>query len=291
MSVASLDDAAEAGRERAADLVDAADRSVPAPLAGTIRRIANRDILLQASSLAFYGLISALPLLIIAFAVVGAVSGDGTLDQFSASVSRSGPSGTGRIVDQLVTSARSLSWVTFLFAIWPATAYGGGLRRALEHASGNDADLAGLRGRLLGLGLVLALPLLMLGGIPLMFVLTNLSGDGTVATAVGWLLAGTAGALVGTATTALLYQAFAPADLGWSETLRGAVLAAVAAALFSLLFVAYLNVGDIEQRFGGGTSALVVLLGLWLFVANVLLLAGYHAVVAMDGATSEEGRS
>lgn len=281
--MATLEDAEDAARDRADELLDAVDRRLPAPVDGVVRRISNRDVLLQASSLAFYGLISTLPLLVIAFAVVGAASGDGTLERFSSSLSRSGPSGVGRIVDQLVSSSRSLSWVTLLLAIWPATAYGGGLRRALQHASGEEPQLAGVHGRLLGLGLVLALPLLMLGGVPLVFVVTNLSGDGALATVLGWLLGLLAALLVGTATTAVLYRTFAPTELGWGAAVRGAAPVSFATAAFSLGFVAYLNLGDIEQRFGGGTSALVVLLGLWLFVANVLLVAGYHAVVAIDG--------
>lgn len=281
--MATLDEVSDAGRERAESALGAADRVLPAPLGEVFRRITHRDVLLQASSLAFYGLISAMPLLIIAFAVVGAVSGDGTLERFASSVSGSGPSGTGQIVDQLVGSAESLSFFTLLFAVWPATAYGGGLRRALHHASGDDdPDMAGVRGRLLGLGLVLTLPLLVLGGIPLMFVLTNLAGDGAFAAVLGWLLAGVAGVVVGTLTAALLYQAFAPEEIGWSETIRGAGLTSVATTFFSLGFVAYLNIGNVEERFGGGTTALVVLLGLWLFVASVLLLAGYQAVLAMD---------
>lgn len=279
----TLDDAEDAARRRAREALDAVDRRLPAPFGSIGRRIADRDILLQASSLAFYGLISALPLLVIAFAVVGGLSSDGTLERFGASVSRSAPKGTGRIVDQLISSAGSLSWITFLFAVWPATAYGGGLRRALQHASGEERQLAGVRGRVLGLGLVLALPLLMLGGIPLVFVVANLSGDGALMSALGWSLALLAAVLVGTLTTAMLYRAFAPADLGWRGSVRGAMLVSAATAAFSLLFVVYLDVGNVEQRFGGGTSALIVLLGLWLFVANVLLLAGYHAVLALDG--------
>lgn len=278
----ALGEAAEAGRERAAEALDAVDRRVPTPLAATVRRILDRDILLQASSLAFYGLVSALPLLIIAFAVVGAFTAEGTLEQFSRSVSETGPSGTGEIVDRLISSSDTMPWLTLVFIIWPATAYGGGLRRALQHAAGRDSQLAGLRGRVMGLGFVLALPVFVLGGIPLMFVLASLSGDGAAATALGWGLAVASGALVGTVVTSLLYQTFAPADLGWRESIRGAALSAVATALFSLGFVIYLEVGNVSDRFGGGTIGLVVLLGVWLFVANILLLAGYHAVLAVE---------
>jgi hypothetical protein len=64
------------------------------------------------------------------------------------------------------------------------------------------------------------------------------------------------------------------------------VIAGFATAVFSLLFVIYLDVADIEERFGGGATAVVVMIGLWLFVANSLLLAGYQAVLELD----EEGQ-
>jgi hypothetical protein len=57
---------------------------------------------------------------------------------------------------------------------------------------------------------------------------------------------------------------------------------ALVTALFSLGFVIYLEVGDVEARFGGGTIAVVVLLGVWLFVANVLLLGGYETVLELE---------
>ena len=281
----SLDEASEAGREQAAEVVATVDRRLPAPLGGIVRRLVDREILLQASSLAFYGLVSALPLLIIAFAVVGAVTDEGTLQRFTDSISRSqaGPQGLGRVIDQLVSSSRSLSWVMLVFTLWPATAYGSGLRRAFRHAADEDTGFAGLQGRLMGLGLVFALPLVVLGGIPLVFFLASLSGDGVLARVLGWVLAVVGGSFVGTLTTTLLYQGFAPGDLGWRDTARGAAVTALTTSVFSLLFVIYLNVGDVEQRFGGGTIGLIIMLGVWLFVANVVLLAGYYGLLELDG--------
>ena len=283
--VPTLDEASDAGRAKATEAVDAVDRHLPAPFGGIVRRLVDREILLQASSLAFYGLVSALPLLIIAFAVAGAVTGDGTLQRFVDSIARSqaGPQGLGRVIDQLVSSSRSLSWVMLVFTLWPATAYGSGLRRAFRHAADEDTGFAGLQGRLMGLGLVFALPLVVLGGIPLVFFLTSLGGDGALARVMGWLLAVGGASIVGALTTTLLYQAFAPGDLGWRDTARGAAVTALTTSVFSLLFVIYLNVGKVEQRFGGGTIGLIIMLGVWLFVANVLLLAGYHAVLELDG--------
>lgn len=269
-------------RERLQSTLQTVDGWLPVRLSHLIHRFADREIVLRASSLAFYGLVSALPLLMLAFAGVEAVAGEETLRSFAERVAVTGPEGTSDFLESLIASGGSFTIVTVLFTLWPATAYGAALRRALMRSSSHEDPVAGLRGRLLGLGLVLVLPVLLLAGIPLMFVLSTLSGDGMWGLIAGWGGAFAAGAALGTAITTLVYQAFAPATLGWRETVSGAALSAVATAAFSLLFVVYLDVGNTEERFGGGAIAVVVLIGLWLFVANILLLAGYQTVLELD---------
>jgi membrane protein len=267
---------------RAFAIVRTVDGWLPDRLSRLARRFADRDILLSASSLAFYGLVSALPLLLIAFAFVEAVAGDDTLRRFADRVAEQGPEGSGQFLDQLVDSGGSFGFATLLFSIWPATAYGGGLRRALSRHAADGESAAGLRGRLLGLSMVLVLPVVVLAGIPMMFLLSTLVGDGAVEAALGWTLALVAGTLVATALTTALYHAFSPGSLGLRESLTGAALTAAVTAVFSLGFVIYLELGDTEDRFGGGVIAVVVLLGLWLFAANILLLAGYETVLELE---------
>lgn len=140
---------------------------------------------------------------------------------------------------------------------------------------------------MIGLGMVLMLPVVVLGGIPLMFLLSTLVGDGVVETVLGWTLALVVGTFVATALTTALYHAFSPESLGLRESLTGAAVTAVVTTVFSLGFVVYLKLGNTEERFGGGVIAVVVLLDLWLFVANVLLLAGYEAVLQLEDEPEE----
>lgn len=275
-------------KDRLLSLLGAVDRWLPDRLSGLARRFADSSILLSASSLAFYGLVSALPLLLITFAVVEALTADDTLRRFAEQVSESGPEGTGQLIEQLTEGGGSLTFTTLLFTIWPATAYGGGLRRALTRHSERSEKAPGVRGRLMGLTMVLVLPVVVLAGIPLMFFLTALSGDGALATAFGWAVALGAGTALATVVTVLLYRGFAPGDLGMRGVLAGAALSALFTALFSLLFVFYLQIGNTEDRFGGGTTALVVLLGIWLFVANILLLGGFETVLELEGVMDDE---
>lgn len=237
----------------------------------------------QASSLAFYGLVSALPLIMLTLAVVSATAGEDTVQRFVQQAAANGPDGSTEFLEQLASNGGSFTLATVAFTLWPATAYGGGLRRALARASGQQEDASGLRGRLRAVALVLLLPAIVLAGLPLMLVLTGLSGDGLAATVLGWFVAFVGATVVATAITAGLYQAFSPEEIGWRSTLAGALLTASTTAVFSAGFVAYLRVADTEERFGGGTIAIVVMLGLWLFVANALLLAGYHAGLELDG--------
>ncbi|MFA9445737.1 YihY/virulence factor BrkB family protein [Egicoccus sp. AB-alg6-2] len=267
---------------RARDRASALRERLPPRARNLLERLLDRDLIAQASSLAFFGLVSALPLLMLTFALVAAVAGEDTLQQFVEQAGSEGPEGSAQFLEQLAGSGGSFTLATVVFTLWPATAYGGGLRRALLRASGDEETAAGMRGRARALGLVLLLPALMLAGLPLVFVLSHLSGDGLLATVLAWILALGGATVLGGAITAVLYQAFAPADLGWRGTAAGALLTSATTAVFSVGFVVYLQVADTEDRFGGGTIAVVVMLGLWLFVANALLLAGYQAVLAVE---------
>lgn len=232
--------------------------------------------------MAFYGLVAALPTLMLTFFAVETFGGEGTLEAFAEQAADDGPAGSAEFLEQLVSSGGSLTVTTVLFTLWPATIYGSGLRRALLDTTGRQERLSGVRGRLLGLSTALVLPVMMLAGIPLVFVLSMLSGDGAWATALGWILALVTAITAGTGVIAVVYRVFSPLPLRWRNTVQGAALTATLSTLFSVGFVLYLSIADLEERFGGGDIAIVVLLGLWLFATNVLLLAGFHAIVELE---------
>ena len=268
-------------RARLKRALERAEAALPQRVRSLVQRLGNREILLVASSLAFYGVVSALPLLMLSFAAVEAVAGDDALERFADLAADTGPEGTGEFLEPLISGGGRLTLVTVLFTLWPATVYGGGLRRALMRWSSQSDLVPGLRGRIMGLGLVLLLPALLLAGLPLMFTLSTLAGNGAASVILGWLAALVAGAVFGTVLASLLYRAFTPDTLSWKDTATGAALAATTTAVFSMLFVIYLSIGNTEERFGGGATAVVVLIGLWLFIANILLLSGYQTVMEL----------
>lgn len=279
---------ASALRDRLRERLVGGVERLPPRARGLVRRLGERELLLEASSLAFYGLVSALPLLVLTFTIVGAVGGEDTLQRIASQAEENGPAGTGRLLEQLMESSDTLSWAAIVFTVWPATAYGGGLRRALQRASGDGGRAEALRGRATAFLMVLALPVLVLAGLPLVALLTTLEDDGLVGTVLGWAIALLAGVAALTVAISLIYRIFTPERLSWGHVARGAGLTAFVTTLFSVGFVVYLRAGQVEERFGGDTIGLVVMLGVYLFVANTVLLAGFEAAAELED--PEEGR-
>lgn len=282
-------------RSTAVSWLDRAVSVLPPRSQAVARRLVDRRILLAASSLAFYGLISVLPLALLAIAFTQATLGQDAVQQLSEASDTTGQQGGPQLIRSLSRGARSLSAGVFVAALWASTAYGGGLRRALREFSPRDEKLSGLRGRFLGLGFVLALPAIVYLGVPAAFVLTRVTGQGPAATIAGWglaLLAGTAGATV---VLTLSYRAFTPEDRSWSALAKGSSVTAGAIAFASLLTVVYLRFSGVEQRYGNPVIGLIIVLGVWLLVVNALVLAGYHAIIEIesreDGGDSDEDPS
>lgn len=263
------------------------DRLPPTPTR-VVRRLRDRQVLLAGSSLAFYGLISALPLLLISLAVAQRLLGPDTVRQLGETASATQARGAGRILTDLTGAASAPGWWIYVLALWPATAYGGGLRRAFVEANRDQEALPGLKGRGIGLLLVLVLPVLLVAGIPLTFSLTHMGG-GLLPTLGGLALGLGGGVVAGTLLNTLLYRVFTSEHFGWRVTVGTAVVVATLTSLLSLGFVAYVRLATLEQRYGSGVLAMVMLFGVWLLAANVLLLAGYHALVELEETDGRAG--
>jgi membrane protein len=248
-----------------------------------VRRLLSREVLLPASSLAFYGMISALPLLLLSLSVAERVFGPNVVARLSTQATIMDARSVGQMITDVGSSAAGPGWLVILFALWPATAYGGGLRRAFVEARGDEEALPGLKGRVIGLLLVLVLPLVVVGGVPVSFMLAQFGGDGIPGILAGIALALAVGTLGATVLNTLLYQVFTRGDHPLRTTMGVASAVAFLSSAFSLGFVAYVRVATLEDRYGSGVLAMVMLFGVWLLVTNVLLLSGYHAILEQDG--------
>ena len=246
------------------------------------------DLFLYAAALAFYGLISVAPLVVVALWVTTLVVGEVQVRNVADDLARLAPRqiGVDRALVRLADLGTTLGLLAVLAALWPATAYGSALARLLDRLTGTR-DAAGLRRRGAALLLVAVVPILVFGTLVAGLLGSAALGDRPVEVAIGLALALVLSFAATVATVALIYKVFPRRPPAWRAALRGAFVAGGSIATLSVAYVAYLCLGaNFEQGYASDALASVVLLGVWLFAANVGLLAGYRVASGHQAPTS-----
>ena len=274
-----------------ASRVDGLLERLPGPL-GIIGRMHDEDLVFLAAGLAFYALVSVAPLVVLAFWVTGLVVGDDTVHRTGRQVADLLPTklGVEKAFVRVAEAGNGLGVWALLGTLWPATAYGSGLIRAFDRLSGESRSLPGLRGRALSFALIGVLPVVALAGLAMAAVGPRLLGEGLVAAAVGWAVGLAAGLALVTGMTTLIYRVFTPHAVTWPQIVRGALLVGGCTTGLSLAYVLFLRLGaNFEQRYASSGLAAVVLLAVWLFLANSVLLGGYRLIQEGMGDSEDSG--
>ncbi|MDP9295519.1 MAG: YihY/virulence factor BrkB family protein [Actinomycetota bacterium] len=82
------------------------------------------------------------------------------------------------------------------------------------------------------------------------------------------------------AAIAVIYKIFPPEPLEGRQILRGTAFTAAGVSILSLAFSLYLTFGaNFQERYATSGLAGIVLVAVWLFVANTLLLLGYRVAL------------
>ena len=236
------------------------------------------DVFLHSAALAFYGLISIVPLVVVALWVTTLVVGPGQVHHVADHLSRLAPPALGvdRALQRVADIGTTLGLLAVVAALWPATAYGAGLVRVLDRVAGDRAG-AGMRGRGAALLLVGLVPVLVLGSLVAGYAGAAALGDSPAEVTAGLTLGLALSFAATVAAVAFIYATFPRSPPAWPDTLRGALVAAGSIASLSVGYVAYLRLGaNFERRYASDALASVVLLGLWLYAANIALLVGYR---------------
>jgi uncharacterized BrkB/YihY/UPF0761 family membrane protein len=216
----------------------------------------------------------------LAFWVISLLLGDGSVRSFAQQLGRVAPEqmGLDRLLRQVAQAGTSVGVVALITSLWPASAYGSAIARALERLSPRKKALEGVRGR--GLALAFLLPLFVLGGLVGSFLGTTLLGDRGIFLILEWVLALVMGFAATAVAVALIYRILPPAPLEWRRLLRATSLVSSGISVLSLLFTLFLTLGaNFREHYPSSALALVVLVGLWLYLANALVLAGYRMAV------------
>jgi membrane protein len=237
------------------------------------------DVFLYSAALAFYGLISVAPLVVVALWITSLVVGPAQVDQAAAELARFSPEALGadRALERVADLGTRLGLVAVVAALWPATAYGSALVGVLDRLAG-DRDATGLRRRGVALLLVCLAPVLVLASLVASYAGATALGDTPLEVAGGFaggLVFGFGATFV---TVGFIYRVLPRTPLDRHSTIHGALIAAGCISVLSVIYVAYLRLGaNFERRYASDALAAVVLLGLWLFAANTALLIGYRA--------------
>ncbi len=240
--------------------------------------VRTEDTLLYAAALAFYGLISVAPLVVVALWVTSLLVGQAQVHDVADRLAEAAPPDVGidRALERVGDVSTTLGVVAVLVALWPATAYGTALARVLDRVAGDRAS-PGLRKRGVALVFVALVPVLVLGTLVASYAGAVVLGDTGVAAAIGIVLALAAGFTTAVATVMVVYQVFPRTPPEWRATMHGALATATTISVVSAGYVAYLRFGaDFERRYTSDALTAVILLGLWLFAANTALVVGYR---------------
>lgn len=260
--------------------MDAVQHRLPGPVAGVVRRLRGEDVLLLSAGLAFYALVSVVPFAILVLWVVSLVTSDARVNEVADRLGGLVPPNLGveGALRRVADLGARLGIGALVALLWPATAYGSGLRRSFDRLSSRPAEEGkGLRGRALALCLLGVVPALALAGLVATYLGTTILGDDPVDRVMGWLIALVLGFVASTLAVAAIYRLFGPRDLSGRAVVRGAAAAAGSISVVSLAYVVYLNVGaDFERQYATSGLASVIFLALWLFLANALILVGFQ---------------
>ena len=151
------------GGRRAVNRIDSSASTSPQPARAVPPRTgpssphARDDVFLYSAALAFYGLISVAPLVIVALWVTSLVVGPTQVHHVADELGRLAPPALGadQALERVAHLRTALGVVAVVAALWPATAYGAALVRVLDRVAG-DREATGLRGR--GAALLLVAP-------------------------------------------------------------------------------------------------------------------------------------
>jgi membrane protein len=269
-------------------LLERAHDRLPPSLSSLLESARENEILLYAGGLAFYGLVSIAPFVVIGFWIAGMVVGEDSMQQLGENIDELMPAGTNvsSVVSSLSGVGPSVGFMALVAALWPATAYGSGLVRAFDRISHEpERSMQGVRGRAQALLFVVLLPALLLGALAVSYLATGLFDGGTAGMVAAWALAIAAGFAVTFVVLSVIYVVFGPTRLPAGATATGAAAASAVLAVMSLGYVVYLGQGaDFEERVAGSGFAAVVLLALWLYAANAILLVGFTLARSCAGA-------
>lgn len=238
---------------------------------------ANRD-LQTAASLAYYGFLSLMPLLLIALIALGGMlnSSERAAQAIGGILSSALPSMSLNVLRDIgsLSSGGALSVVSFVLLIWSMTPLSAALRTALARMFAMMQPQAFLKAKLLDVCAVLSFLALFLVNATLRMYNPASAGLPPDATLIlGFISHTFLPSALSILFLGLVFRTFSPVRLTWRQWLLGAVCVTVLGALMRHLFVMIIQYNPNYGYAFGSLKALFILI-VWVYYSFAALLFG-----------------
>jgi membrane protein len=246
---------------------------------------ANRN-LETAATLAYYGFLSLMPLLVLLFFLFSLVlrSSDAVLQAMSELTSELFPAFNRDILADLMALSQSKAWgvVGVIALVWSMTPFAGAIRAGMDRIFRSEIKRQFLKAKALNVAAVLAILSTFVGLVGWkMFLLVQPLPDRLPVPA--WLahtvMAGMP-FLVTLAVIAFFYVVFAPVRLRRSQLLAGALATAGMLTVIRPLFGWFLRVNP-DYGYAFGSLKAIFLLLIWVYYTFAAVLLGAEIMAAM----------
>lgn len=252
------------------------------------RFMRGKDLSLHAAGVTFYAGIAVVPVALVTIRVVTFLAGAHWVRTATAPIIAAMPNelGAGHATAVLIDAGVRMSPLLVLVAMFPATFYGEGLRRAFVSLADPSKPSGGWRGRLL------ILPVLAVGPVLFLALLAVLPEAARLLVRGGWHSVG--GVIVSflavwlllSVVLILVYRTVAPVRPGWTVTVVCGSFTAANLSGFAHGFILFWSLPlDLGAPFGGLRAVgSAVAVALWLYLLHVITLLGYAVTLQVHRA-------
>lgn len=248
--------------------------------------LSREDTAVVAGGLTFYAAIAIVPLLLLTIRAASALTSREWVVVRFDDMAQLLPDALGArsALAALVEAGVALGPLGIAIAVFPATFYGEGLRRALVRLTPVSESFIGWRGRLLVVPFAILAPALLLVLLASSQWLRGFTGGGTGQTALRVIVGFHFLWLVLAVPVAWVYRIIAPHAIRLRTLIVGSLASAAFIAGFVQGFVLFLAIPvDLGAPFGGLTAiGGGIAMALWMFLLHVLLLVGWVIVYHYD---------
>lgn len=249
--------------------------------------VRGRDMSMVAAGLTYYAALAIVPWFLLAIWLTTFMTSEAQVAEHLRRLGTLIPDDMGALgpYGSLVHAGLALGPWGALVAVFPASFYGEGVRRACAQLVPGVEMFIGWRGRLLLVPLVLILPLLLQPTLLVSDVLAHLHDQGGIGPLLARIVLGFTAVWLGVSLVLVwVFRFVAPGRPRWPSAIIGALATGSFLSGFLQGFTLFLSVPvDLGVPFGGlNVIGGIVAVGLWLYILHLVFLMGWAFVIALD---------